>query len=69
VVKEAPALKTASVILAHNHPFGGIQTRKEDLELTRTLTAILKVIDVRVLDHLIAGEEILSLTETGHHSA
>ena len=69
VVKEALALNAASVIIAHNHPSGGIQPSKEDLELTRTLTEILKVIDVRVLDHLIVGDEVLSLSETGHHSA
>ena len=69
VVKEALTLNAASVIIAHNHPSGGIQPSKEDLELTRTLTEILKVIDVRVLDHLIVGEEIISLSETGHHSA
>jgi DNA repair protein RadC len=69
VVKEAMALNAASVIIAHNHPSGGIQPSKEDLELTRTLSEILKVIDVRVLDHLIVGEEVLSLSETGHHSA
>ena len=69
VVKEALALNAASVIIAHNHPSSGIQPSKEDLELTRTLTEILKVIDVRVLDHLIVGEEVLSLSETGHHSA
>ena len=69
VVKEALTLNAASVIIAHNHPSGGIQPSKEDLELTRTLTEILKVIDVRVLDHLIVGEEVLSLSETGHHNA
>ena len=69
VVKEALTLNAASVIIAHNHPSGGIQPSKEDLELTRTLTEILKVIDVRVLDHLIVGEEVLSLSETGHHTA
>lgn len=42
---------------------------KEDLELTRSLTEILNLIDVRVLDHLIVGEEVLSLSETGHHNA
>ena len=68
VVKEALALNAASVIIAHNHPSGGIQPSKEDLELTRTLTEILKVIDVRVLDHLIVGDEVLSFSETGHHS-
>ena len=69
VVKEALALNAASIIIAHNHPSGGIRPSKEDLELTRTLTEILKVIDVRVLDHLIVGEEVLSLSETGQHSA
>ena len=69
VVKEALAINAAAVILAHNHPSGGNEPSKEDLELTRALTEILKVIDVRVLDHLIVGEEILSLSETGHHTA
>ena len=69
VVKEALTLNAASVIIAHNHPSGGIQPSKEDLELTRTLTEILKVIDVRVLDLLIVGDEVRSLSETGHHSA
>ena len=69
VAKEVLALNAASVIIAHNHPSGVIQPSKEDLELTRTLTEILKVIDVRVLDHLIVGDEVLSLSETGHHSA
>ena len=39
----------------------------EDIELTRALTEILAIIDVRVLDHLIVGDEIVALTETGHH--
>lgn len=69
VVKEALTLNAAAVILAHNHPSGGIEPSKEDLELTRTLTEILKVIDVRVLDHLIVGDEVVSLAETGHHTA
>ena len=69
VVKEALALNASAVILAHNHPSGGIEPSKEDLELTRTLTEILKVIDVRVLDHLIVGDEVVSLAETGHHTA
>ena len=47
-------------------PIGGMT---EKAALTRSLTEILKLIDVRVLDHLIVGEEVLSLSETGHHSA
>ena len=69
LVKKALARNAAALVIAHNHPSGGIQPSKEDLELTRTLTEILKVIDVRVLDHLIVGDEVVSLAETGHHSA
>jgi len=68
VAKEALSLNAAAVILAHNHPTGSIEPSKEDLERTRTLTEILKVIDVRGLDHLIVGDEVVSLSETGHHT-
>ena len=66
VVKEALALNASAIILAHNHPSGGFEPSREDLELTRILTEILRIIDVRVLDHLIVGDEIVSLSETGH---
>ena len=66
VVKEALALNASALILAHNHPSGGIEPSREDLELTHTLTEILRIIDVRVLDHFIVGDEIVSLSETGH---
>ncbi len=69
IVKEALSLNAAAVILAHNHPSGGIEPSKDDIELTHTLTEILKVIEVRVLDHLIVGDEVVSLSETGNHSA
>jgi hypothetical protein len=57
---------TIRSIRRHNHPSGGIEPSREDLELTHTLTEILRIIDVRVLDHLIVGDEIVSLSETGH---
>jgi DNA repair protein RadC len=70
VVKEALALNAAAVILAHNHPSGGTRTQSGGSETDPyVLTEILKVIDVRVLDHLIVGDEVLSLAETGHHTA
>jgi len=69
IVKEALALNAAAVIFAHNHPSGNIEPSYNDLELTRTLAEILKVINVRVLDHLIVGDEVFSFTEAGYHSA
>ena len=69
LVREAIDCNASAVILAHNHPSGCADPSREDVELTRTLADILKVIDVRVLDHLIVGEEVVSLVESGYSLA
>lgn len=65
VVKEALQLNATAVILAHNHPSGNMEPSPQDINLTKTLKDILKVIDVRVLDHLIVGDEVTAFTELG----
>ena len=65
VVKEALQLNAAAVILAHNHPSGDSTPSEQDIELTHTLKDILKVIDVRVLDHLVIGEEVTAFSDLG----
>lgn len=65
VVKEALRVNAASVILAHNHPSGNSRPSRQDLELTRMLKDILLVIDVLVLDHIIVGDEVTSLSDKG----
>lgn len=65
VVKEALQLNAAAVILAHNHPSGDSTPSDQDIELTHTLKDILKVIDVRVLDHLVIGDEITAFSDLG----
>lgn len=69
VVKEALRLNAAAVILAHNHPSGDTTPSHQDITLTDKLREILKVIDVSVLDHLIVGDEITALSDTGHFSS
>ena len=66
LVKEALRLNAAAVILAHNHPSGDTNPSKQDIELTLKLMEILKVVDVRVLDHLVIGETVLSMADAGH---
>ena len=68
VVREALRLNAAAVILAHNHPSGETEPSSQDIQLTRILTQILKVIDVRVLDHLVVGETIISMADSGYLS-
>lgn len=54
----------SAVILAHNHPSGGLQPSRADEAITRTLKAALALIDVRLLDHVIvAGDKAVSMAE------
>lgn len=66
VVKEALRLNAAAVIFAHNHPSGDSKPSPQDIELTRKLSDILKVVDVRVLDHLVVGETVVSMADAGY---
>ena len=68
VVKEALRLNAVAVILAHNHPSGDSDPSPQDIELTSKLKDILQVIDVRVLDHLVVGDEVTSLADAGYLS-
>lgn len=65
VVKEALRLNAAAVTLAHNHPSGDSEPSNQDIELTHKLKDILQVIDVRVLDHLVVGEEVTAFSDSG----
>lgn len=57
VFREAVRTSTSSVILAHNHPSGDSTPSQEDLRVTRQLIDAGKLLDIRVLDHVIVGIE------------
>lgn len=66
VVKRSLAHNAAAAIFVHNHPSGSTEPSGADKQITRTLADILKVIDVRVLDHIIVSpSEITSFAERG----
>lgn len=65
VVKEGLDCNAAAVILAHNHPSGQCTPSKQDIDLTIKLRDILAVVDIKVLDHLIVGDRVLSLADEG----
>lgn len=43
----------SGIILAHNHPSGNLSPSSQDVELTRKLCAAAKLLDMRILDHII----------------
>ncbi|RBP84707.1 DNA repair protein RadC [Marinomonas rhizomae] len=65
VVKASLNANAAAVILAHNHPSGSAEPSQADINITDTLVRALKLIDVRVLDHIVVGEQCVSLAERG----
>jgi DNA repair protein RadC len=65
VVKACLSCNAAAVIFAHNHPSGIAEPSQADIAITERLRKALALIDVRVLDHLIVGEEVTSFAERG----
>ena len=65
VVKACLSHNAAAVIFAHNHPSGISEPSLADKSITKRLNDALALIDVRVLDHLIVGEEVTSFAERG----
>ncbi len=65
VVKLVLKTNAATVIFAHNHPSGKNQPSEADKQITKRLKQALDLIDVRVLDHIIIGEDTFSMAEHG----
>jgi DNA repair protein RadC len=57
VVKQALARNAAAVILTHNHPSGVAEPSQADELITRRLKEALSLVDIKVLDHVIVGDE------------
>ncbi len=66
VVKEAIKYNAAAVIFAHNHPSGVAEPSEADRQLTNRLKDALALVDIRVLDHLVVGNEVISFAERGY---
>ncbi len=66
VFRPAVELGSVAVIVAHNHPSGLSRPSGDDLELTRRLARVGKLVGIELLDHLVVGdEEITSIREFG----
>jgi DNA repair protein RadC len=48
---------SAALILIHQHPSGDPEPSREDIELTERLVEGAKLLGIRILDHIIIGED------------
>ncbi len=56
LIKRVLYHNAAAVILAHNHPSGVPNPSRADCEVTQELVKALRLVDVRLLDHIIVGD-------------
>ena len=61
----APAieLRAASIILIHSHPSGDTQPSKHDIEITKRLCQVGKLMGIEVIDHVIIGADYFSFVD------
>ena len=57
VFKAAILVNSSAIILAHNHPSGDPNPSREDITLTKRMEEAGKILGIRILDHIILGEE------------
>ena len=65
--RDAIKESAASVIFVHNHPSGDPSPSCEDILITERLTSVGEIVGIRVLDHVIIGDEkYTSMMEKGY---
>lgn len=65
VVKTVLAANAAAVIVAHNHPSGCAEPSAADRAVTAQLKQALALVDVRLLDHFVVGQNVVSMAARG----
>lgn len=55
VYKTAILSNASAIILLHNHPSGSLQPSAEDIRLTQKVEMASKIMDIRLLDHIIVA--------------
>ena len=66
VYKRALLNNANSIMIFHNHPSGDPAPSREDIAITKRLEEAGKIIGIKLLDHLIIGDErFTSLREKG----
>lgn len=65
VFKSALLSSAAAIVLIHNHPSGDPTPSKIDFEITDRLKKAAELLGVRLLDHIIIGDDYVSFADRG----
>lgn len=65
VVRAALSVNACAAILAHNHPSGIAEPSAADRAITNELRDALRLVGVRILDHIVVGDECVSMAGRG----
>ena len=57
ILKKALEADAVSIILSHNHPSGSLKPSRADEELTNKIKEAAKLLDIKVMDHIIVSDE------------
>ena len=57
IYKKALEIGATSIILCHNHPSGNLKPSQSDMMLTKKVMKGAKLLDVKILDHVIVTEK------------
>ncbi|TVR74297.1 MAG: DNA repair protein RadC [Marinilabiliales bacterium] len=56
ILKNAILHSASSLVLCHNHPSGNLKPSRADMEITRKMNDAARLMDIKVLDHLIIAD-------------
>lgn len=67
ILKRALNLNASAIVLIHNHPSGDPAPSKDDILATKEIEKLLNTIPIRLLDHLIIGQNRRFYSFRSHH--
>lgn len=65
VMKTALLSSAEALILVHNHPSGDTKPSQEDIQVTKKISKAAELFSIRVLDHIVIGDNYYSFAENG----
>src|SRR5690625_4508103 len=67
MMKPAILSNATGILIGHDHPSGNPEPSQEDINVTKRLKEVGKIMGIDLLDHIILGEDTFtSLREKGH---